>query len=210
MYTTDDGRLRRAQSAVERCDATRARDEVGATIRRHKPRIWRLCLRVSQDPDRAVLLTRRVIREVWNRLPTVDLDEEKAWVWLTDLARTLAFDGVRAPGPDPLLEDGVLAAGSRASVALRQLSMRERGEVIAEAAASLPPEDREFVQLRYVERLPTANVEGILERRGLGDQVERIRADLGHELHRHPTVAAGPPMDAGSQPRPPTRANRPD
>jgi RNA polymerase sigma-70 factor, ECF subfamily len=120
----DDIAARQALIALENRDPARARAAFDTLLRRHKPRIYRLCLGVTGDADLAASLTRAVVRVAWQRLPRLDLDQTHAWSWIAGLAREIALERVRARG-DPLLEDGVLFRRAPAAATLQRLSRQE-------------------------------------------------------------------------------------
>lgn len=193
MFTTSDALAAEARAGMDARDADRARDAVDRLVRAHKARVYGLCLRVTQDPEQALALTRSVVHTACGTLPRLDLEHERAWIWLADLTWRTACRAVRVPG-DPLVIDGVIAPTDATARALRGLSNDARGAVLDRATQALDARVQELAHLRYVLRMDHRGIEGLTGCGNARNALDPVRGTLQRALGQQ---ALGQPPHGG-------------
>ena len=142
--TTDRERLVAALSRVATQDRTALREVYDRTA----PKLFGVCLRISQNREAAEDILQDVYLKVWNRAGRFDATRASPITWLCAIARNAAIDWRRAQtGPvtvgedraaevadtHPTAEESVGAAQERARIfdCLDQLETRQRGAIRA-------------------------------------------------------------------------------
>ncbi len=150
----------------------------------HQPRIFRLCLRMVGDPERANELAQDAMLTAYRKLP--DFRGDAAFgTWIYGIAKHLCLNAIRRRA-EVLSVDGVIEVNDRTHGALRQLREKERETLVTEAArAVLDPLEQEAVFLRYVEGMPQDRITEVLElkdKSGARGLLQRCRRKLQREL----------------------------
>ena len=166
--------------------------DFGRLILRHEPKVYRVCLRITKNPEQARDLTQDALEIAYRKLP--EWEGRSAFgTWLCGIAKHLALNAIRRR-TEFLSEDGVLDAEEIRGSALKEMSKREREHFMTSAAdAVLEPLEQEVVYLRYVENLPLDQITEILDIPGSGarnvlqtcmrklrPEIKRRLATLGH------------------------------
>ena len=160
---------------------------------RHGALAYAVALRVLGDPGRAEDVVQEVFLKLWTSAASFDPARGSLRAWLLTSVRNRAIDYLRVRGAavreERPLESEVPASG-RGSDPWREVSLSLERQAIREALASLPPEQRQAVELAYwggysyreiaeLSRVPLSTVKGrmrlaleklgsYLEGRGLG------------------------------------------
>ncbi len=159
-------------------------DELDKLFNLHQPRIYRLCLRMVGDPERANELAQDAMLTAYRKLP--DFRGDAAFgTWIYGIAKHLCLNAIRRRA-EVLSVDGVIEVNDRTHGALRQLRQQERETLVTEAArAVLDPLEQEAVFLRYVEGMPQDRITEVLElkdKSGARGLLQRCRRKLQREL----------------------------
>ncbi len=158
--------------------------QVDAMFAQQQPRIYRLCLRMVGEPERARDLAQDAMLTAYRKLP--DFRGEAAFgTWLYGIAKHLCLNAIRRRG-EVLSEDGVIEVDDPACGALRQLRQNERESLVIEASrAVLDPLEQEAVYLRYVEGMPQDRISEVLnltDKSGARGLLQRCRRKLQREM----------------------------
>jgi RNA polymerase sigma-70 factor, ECF subfamily len=116
------------------------------------PQIYGLILRMINDPQVAEEVTMDVYAQVWKQAQRYDVNRGTPMGWLVAIARTRAIDQLRSGKLKRTsmtgMEDIARVASDRATPE-EQSSARQRAEIVREALASLPFEQRQSLILAY-------------------------------------------------------------
>ena len=157
----------------------------------HEERVYRLCLRMVGDPQRARELTQETLLVAWTRIDEFE-GRARFGTWIHSIARNLCFNVIKKR-KEMLTEDGILEAGSPEADVFSRLREAERKEVVLQAAAAvLTEEEQEAVWLRYGEGIGQDAITRILGLEGTGARglLQRCRRKLTREL-RHRLAEMG-------------------
>jgi RNA polymerase sigma-70 factor (ECF subfamily) len=144
----------------------------------HEARIYRLCCRMTGNPEQARELTQESLLVAWRSIDRFD-GEARFGTWIYGIARNLCLNSLRRRG-ELLTADGVLEVGSPEADALSQLQSAEREALLSEVTAGLTAEEQEAIWLRYVEGIGQDDITRILELSGSGARglLQRCRRHL--------------------------------
>ena len=116
------------------------------------PQIYGLILRMINHPQVAEEVTMDVYVQVWKQAQSYDVNRGTPMGWLVTIARTRAIDQLRSGKLKRTsmtgMEDIARVASDRATPE-EQSSARQRAEIVREALASLPFEQRQSLILAY-------------------------------------------------------------
>ncbi len=156
-----------------------AEEGLSLAYRRHGPRAYAVALRILGDPVAAEDVTQDAFLRLWSTSDRLDASRGTLGGWLTTVTRNRAIDKLRSVrtrgetgtelhtdtlvGPEPTPLDAALTADSR--------------QRVVTALESLPPGEREVLELSYFEGLTQL---AIAERTGapLGTVKGRTRNGL--------------------------------
>lgn len=127
--TTDRERLVAALSRVAAQDRTALRDVYDRTA----PKLFGVCLRISQDREAAEDILQDVYLKVWNRAGRFDPTRASPITWLCAIARNAAIDWRRANNAPALLGEDAAAdvADERPSAPEQIEAMQARARIFA-------------------------------------------------------------------------------
>jgi RNA polymerase sigma-70 factor (ECF subfamily) len=159
-------------------------DKLDGLFAAQQPRIYRLCLRMVGDPERAQELAQDAMLTAYRSLPGYRGDSTFS-TWLYGIARNLCLNSIRRRG-ELLSADGVIEVGDPGRSALSELRLHEREALLTAASqAVLDPLEQEAVYLRYVEGMPQdriTEVLGIEDKSGARGILQRCRRKLQREI----------------------------
>lgn len=116
------------------------------------PQIYGLILRVVNEPQIAEEVTMDVYVQVWKQAQSYNVNRGTPMGWLVTLARSRAIDRLRSGRLERAHVTGIEEVGRLASDEANpedQSSGRQRAEIVRNALASLPYEQRESLMLAY-------------------------------------------------------------
>ncbi len=126
-----------------------------------RPKIKRLCERLTGDPARAEELVQETMAVAYTKLPEFH-GGARFSTWVYGIARNLCLNAMRKR-QELLQEDGVIEAEESTADALRLLGRVERHRILRVAAeTALDPDEQEAVHMRYVMELPLERIEAVL------------------------------------------------
>ena len=116
------------------------------------PLIYGLALRILGDPSEAEEVTLDVYTQVWGSAQNYDSSRGTAAAWLVTLARSRAIDRLRsrasrARSEEPLDKDFEIPSAEENPEGIAILEQERRR--VREALATLPPEQRQAIELAY-------------------------------------------------------------
>lgn len=159
-------------------------EQVDAVFAIQQPRIYRLCLRMVGEPERARDLAQDAMLTAYRKLPEFRGDAAFS-TWIYGIAKHLCLNAIRRRG-EVLSEDGVIEVDDPTYGALHQLRQQERESLVTEASrAVLDPLEQEAVYLRYVEGMPQERITevlGLTDKSGARGLLQRCRRKLQREL----------------------------
>jgi RNA polymerase sigma-70 factor, ECF subfamily len=131
-------------------------------LEEHVPRVYRLALRLTHDPDRAEDLTQETFLRAWKQRRLLR-DPGAARVWLFRILVNLWRDQLRR-NRSPVSQAGILPAEQRSSALSpdRQAALSEDVRRALEALEHLPARQREVLYLSACEELTGAEVATVL------------------------------------------------
>lgn len=150
--------LRLIDGEVELARATAGDDEAfAAIVRRHESMVFSIAWHVLRDRSLAEDLAQEVFLQLYRDLDAIESEEHLVF-WLRRVASHRCIDALRRRHilPVPLEEAGEVGRES----APRDLLMERR---IRNAVATLPPQQRVAVALRYQEDLDPREIAEIME-----------------------------------------------
>jgi RNA polymerase sigma-70 factor (ECF subfamily) len=132
-----------------------------------------IALRVLGDPARAEDAVQEAFLNVWNRAQSFDPERGSLRTWLLTAVRNRSIDYLRGRGAHERqeLELQPAQATSPRGDPWREVSLSLEREAVREALASLPPEQRQAIELAYfggysqreiagITRVPVGTVKG--------------------------------------------------
>lgn len=178
--TTERDIIDRDNAAEDRSPSLSA--DLDRLFETNRDQVYRLCLRMTNDPQQAEELTQETLLVAYRRLDEFR-QQARFSTWIYGIARNLCRNA-RRKRTETLTEDGVFEAGSVEADALKALRAQERLTLLREAAAALSPLEQEAIHLRYVEHLSQAEITQVLELDGSGARglLQRCRRKLRRAL----------------------------
>lgn len=111
-----------------------------------------IAIRVLGDPGRAEDAVQEAFLNVWNRAQTFDPERGSLRTWLLTAVRNRSIDYLRGRGGHERRElelQPALASSGQRGDPWREVSLSLEREAVREALASLPPEQRQAIELAY-------------------------------------------------------------
>jgi len=126
----------------------------------HAARAMAIAVRVLRDPNEAEDIVQETFLELWRRAPQYDVCRGGAVAWVVTIARSRAIDRLRSSGAAGRALEGAAETATPAPLPLPHVEAeRRRDEVrVAEALATLPPEQRQTIELAYFEGLSQSQI----------------------------------------------------
>lgn len=115
---------------------------------RYLLRLRRAAGRVLDDQAAAEDAAQDALLRAWTRAASYRPEQAAVGTWLHRIAVNAAIDRVRAVRPSAVLAEDLPDTGMAADMAL---AGRQRGRLLAEAIATLPPRQRTAIALTYGE-----------------------------------------------------------
>lgn len=114
------------------------------------PQVYSLVAQMLRDADEAEDVVEETFWQVWQRAGSYDPARGTVRTWVLTIARTRALDHLRARQrrPEPVVLEELVPAGDDADPSLDAES-RERRQLVMDALAALPPEQRRALELAY-------------------------------------------------------------
>lgn len=141
------------------------------------PRLKTYLMKQGASPQNAEELVQETMLTVWRRAKTFDPAQAAASTWIFTIARNRRIDALRKRArPEPDMNDPALAPDSTPS-ATDMIAQEQRADMLKDALATLPPEQKEVLKLSYFEDLSQSE---IAEKTGLplGTVKSRMRLAL--------------------------------
>ena len=158
-----------------------ARSEEGALTAlydRYRLILFGLLVRILNSREEAEDVLQEVFLQVWRRAADFDEERGRPFTWLVTLTRSRAIDRLRVLAARQRLTDSAaLEVSAEASDAVADALHAEQREIIAQALASLPAEQRRTLKLAYFEGLTQSEIAARLDS-PLGTVKTRMRAGL--------------------------------
>lgn len=159
--------------------------------RAHRP-VFTLIVRLTANRETAEELTIDVFHDVWRRASQYDAAAGTVLAWIMNQARSRAIDRLRFEGRKRRSGGGMepptdVAVADPHDV----LELREQGEVVHAALATLTPDERQAIETTFFAGLTHAEAAARLKQ-PLGTIKTRIRSGL-HKLRAALTPEAGAP-----------------
>lgn len=151
---------------------------LAALYDRYRLILFSLILRILHDRHEAEDVLQEAFLQVWRRARDFDESRGRAFTWLVTIARSRALDRLRASGSRARIATEAEAAprestGDAAADAVKS----EQGEIVRQALAELPEEQRRALFMAYFEGLTQSEIAARLGD-PLGTVKTRMRSGL--------------------------------
>jgi RNA polymerase sigma-70 factor (ECF subfamily) len=122
------------------------------------PRVKAIMMKQSSDADTAEDLMQETMLTVWNKADKFSKYRGSVSAWIFTIARNKRIDGYRKQGTRHYLdiEDLELTDGSIGSE--EQLLSNERDKIVTDISKSLPPEQKEIIEMSFVNELSQTEI----------------------------------------------------
>ena len=158
-----------------------ARSDEGALTAlydRYRLILFGLLVRILNSREEAEDVLQEVFLQVWRRAADFNEERGRPFTWLVTLTRSRAIDRLRVLAARQRLSDSAaLDVNTEASDAVADTLHAEQREIIAQALASLPAEQRRTLKLAYFEGLTQSEIAARLDS-PLGTVKTRMRAGM--------------------------------
>lgn len=142
----------RRGEAVDRGQALRSLYDVCAG------KVMAIALRLLGDRGEAEDVVQETFLELWRRAAEYDPSRASPVTWAVMIGRSRALDRLRARSSAARVATAQAAEPGRADPAPGPLEMSEEQRRVREALATLPPEQREVIELAYFEGLVQSEI----------------------------------------------------
>lgn len=136
-------------------------DALGALYDKTGPKMYGLAFRVLGDPTMAEEVVMDVYLQVWQKAHQFDQQKGMPSVWLTVLTRSRAIDRIRVGKKDRAsckpIEDIAEEMSMDGNPEQHSVQL-EQGRIVRHGLYSLPPEQREVIELGYFEGLSQSEI----------------------------------------------------
>jgi RNA polymerase sigma-70 factor, ECF subfamily len=152
--------------------------------------VFTLIVRITANRETAEELTIDVFHDVWRRASRYDAANGTVLGWIMNQARSRAIDRLRFESRKKRSDGGEMQPlGEVAANPHDELELREQGEALRAALATLTPEERQAIETTFFAELTHAEAATRLNQ-PLGTIKTRIRSGL-HKLRQRLTTEAG-------------------
>ena len=164
-----------------RGDADQA-DAFGELVTRYQTGVFNVCYRILHNRVDAEDLAQETFMRAYDRLHTFDIEREFG-PWIRRVAANLCLNHLQSRKVTVELDDERDADKSQGLE--KQVEVKERGEQIRSAIASLPAHYRVVVELRHYQDMPYAEIASELKipLSDVKSHLFRARKILAEKLH---------------------------
>ena len=127
-------------------------DALAELYDRYGPLAYSVALRILSDPGRAEDVVQDAFLRLWNHANQFDIERGSLRTWLITAVRNRSIDTIRGRGAHERRERELkpdLPATGPTSDPWREVSLSLERTAVREAMDSLPPEQRQAVELAY-------------------------------------------------------------
>lgn len=177
---TSPSRQEQDTQDVELLQAIAAHDEqaLAQLYDRYRLILFGLTMRILNSRAEAEDVLQEVFIQVWRRADDFDPARGRPFTWLVTLTRSRAIDRLRQIGArDRLADSAAEIAPEQASDAASDTLHAEQREIVQQALAQLPEEQRRTLLLSYYEGLTQSEIAEKLET-PLGTVKTRMRTGM--------------------------------
>ncbi len=161
-----------------RAIAQRDDQALAAFYDRYRLILFGLLVRILNSREEAEDILQEVFIQVWKRAADFDEDRGKAFTWLVTLARSRAIDRLRQlSARERLATATAQEAPPEASDAVQHAYQAEQKEIVAEALAEIPEDQRQTLLLAYFDGLTQTEIATQLKT-PLGTVKTRMRSGM--------------------------------
>ena len=151
---------------------------LGALYDRYRLILFGLILRILHDRQEAEDVLQEAFLQVWRRASDFDPARGRAFTWLVTIARSRALDRLRASGSRArIATEAEQEPRESTSDAAADAVKSEEGEIVRQALAELPEEQRRALFMAYFEGLTQSEIAARLGD-PLGTVKTRMRSGL--------------------------------
>jgi RNA polymerase sigma-70 factor, ECF subfamily len=148
---TSDGDLLRA---IARGDD----GALGAVYDRYRLILFGLVLRILHDRQEAEDVLQEVFLQVWRRASDFDEARGRAFTWLVTIARSRALDRLRVIGSRARVAQAAAESTTTEADGVDHAWQSEQGEIVRQALAELPEDQRQALLLAYFQGLTQTEI----------------------------------------------------
>jgi len=149
---------------------------LGRIYDRYRLILFGLLVRILHSREEAEDVLQEVFLQVWRRAADFDEARGRAFTWLVTVARSRALDRLRALGSRARLGEAAPAT-EQVGDASQEAFQSEQAEVVRQALAQIPTDQRQALLLAYFEGLTQMEIAARLGA-PLGTVKTRMRAGM--------------------------------
>jgi len=128
---------------------------------RYSRAVYSLLLRIMREPAAAEELLQEAFLRLWRNARSYDVSRGSLGTWLLTVARNMAFDHLRSRGEKQRQREDrvdVLPARAVPSQSEEWLDQRRRAEQVRQLIGTLPPSQRQALELAYFEGMTQSEI----------------------------------------------------
>lgn len=144
----------------------------------YAPRIAALMMRSGANSDVAEDIAQDVMMRVWHKAPLYRCDQGSVSAWVFTIARNARIDRLRRGSSRFHQDIDDIELESDAPTGEENAIERQRAEMVSAALNILPSEQREIIEMAYIEDLPQSEIAQKLSL-PLGTVKSRLRLAYG-------------------------------
>lgn len=122
------------------------------------PKIKALMMKQSSDADAAEDLMQETMLTVWNKADKFSKYRGSVSAWIFTIARNKRIDGYRKQGTKHYLDIEDLELSDDAIDSEEQVISNERDRMVSDISKSLPPEQKEIIEMSFVNELSQTEI----------------------------------------------------
>ena len=126
------------------------------------PRIKALMLRAGSDHALAEDLVQDVMTTVWRKVDLYAPERGTVSAWVFTIARNARIDRLRRGSSRPYEDVEAIEIAAEDPDAEEAVLANQRAELVAEALAELPENQRRIIEMAYVDEIPQSQIAEIL------------------------------------------------
>jgi len=161
---TSAARLSTAHKAlINKVAVDRDREAFHALFLHFGPRVKAMMIRSGADYAQAEDLVQDVMMRVWRKVDLYSPERASVSTWIFTIARNARIDRLRRSSSRPYEDIDEIELAADQADAADEVFANQRAKRIATALLALPEEQRQVIELAYIQDLPQSEIAGKLK-----------------------------------------------